>query len=37
MGITTSLLRENGIAVFGESEFSALEEAIHSFEMKTAL
>lgn len=37
MGLTTALLREYGIAVFGESEFSALEEAIHSLDIKTAL
>lgn len=36
MGVTASLLRENGIAVFGESEFSSLEQAIHSLDMKTA-
>ncbi|WP_367299365.1 DUF523 domain-containing protein [Hafnia alvei] len=36
MGLTTSLLRENGITVFGESEFSALEEAIHFSDMQTA-
>lgn len=36
MGVTTSLLRENGIIVFGESEFSSLEKAVSSLDMKTA-